>query len=1547
MANYRAEFCSIKGVKYKLELITNSADTTYQTLTLAGGSSCVLDYQTTNNPFEPIRTSTLSMTFVHDKYLDDLLLPHADDVLVRLYAWDYNSYKTRPEFVGYLNNAGAQNASYVNCLEDITLTANDLLITAQFKKYINQSGTGKKQVVKLDKIFDKLFDIFPPLYRIKWPKTKMSTDPKLLTPELLTISENNFYSSDTDDGWDYQHVIESIARYFGFTALMHEDTLWFIDYAALARCNETIYNSVQYGLAFEEKTRGSSYWTAAGSEKHLFKKIVKTDYMGSNNQISYEPIYNKIKVVDNYYQIDKLIPNILDDDSLIPEYGNLKECRYVEPRMQPHRFVNSDGYIQDDKGENYYYFKREFKSKKYDSHWYKSNGTEMTSEEIKAINGFQVLDNGKVEETVMGTNVWVSGWELAFWDGTKEGCGVDFAYNSTRGYIDVRYHGGYGTGGWVKDVQGNLVPGFSIFVGGSSYDIVNPSFDYDYNWHEYNDGSIHFFYGFNGYYVGIVPIDNPVTDISKWTCYGQVFIDEFGNIDYMYIDQHSPLITYGAAGVYYGDTAAVTSALMHLYLDNSTNEDPKDFTATFTYAVGTAWEVSTTQNISLPAHGFTTLELFTWVNGGQYDGEKLCRINVNGDIQEWTINEVDNPAYANGSNLIRLYRGAKIVDYANFRKEEYENELPSDISFTRYLAISQQGGTTGTSATSLVSRYLPVFTLKEGTAPAVMVDTQNTTIVIDADAIFERYRGTDYINPEWESEPRNKGEIHPALVLTLGIGNKYWDGYKWATGKTAFDVPLQWKATQYVDQDDNKYSKENIWNSDLHVKNHVSWADWTGANGYTIPLNGVDLNGEITFEIRMPKEAQENVSGSFADFNINGMCYISKLDMYLGTEGGELDDLDDVVFENVIDEKAVNEFSPIELDITSYPGKGKMSYSHIGYNGKLLQYMRDISMYGETQEEEANLIERYVHQFCTKTCIKDLDLKLGKWIYDSGQDYNKTAFVPFHAYIDTYDDNGEYKIYANLGDRKDYVYDLDSVHLVELKKYEDYPDCNIIRMKFSDDNYPDSLYNTDYGENVYIGKKVSRDGSAYVVDYIWSLPINRISLGDAVKGNTSLTDLWVPDTIGTIYNYQYFMANSFSGCSNLSHIVCKQSPATPISGNFEGIASEGYLEVPYGVNYNTWYTKLPSGWSGIIFVDQNPNISTGSASTVVTRNFTYVGSSASSLKATSNASWCGTNLTSNGNNSYTVNVQIQANGSVDARTAKITVSDGTNSKYINVSQSAAALLLTSSPAVNSGTTIGFKPDGTTKATSGKYVEIQVITNAPNYTSFSGETWINMGWKESDWTTNTDGLYARTLQVSCDSGNYVSRSGYTSVVATHGNETKEIKMKIAQDGEAKINWRIYQYINNEWMNITWADRKFTRARISSEAKNIVVIAELAYDGIPDYDSGNHLHLMVRNSTSNWAAGPYNPYKFQVLSGYTGRGYQFVPAFFKTMGGHEEPFVYPGYNGAYYCSFLCDDDAGREGWGIFNGTSSSNKLTFEIYSDSESIALTNRIITLERV
>ena len=173
------------------------------------------------------------------------------------------------------------------------------------------------------------------------------------------------------------------------------------------------------------------------------------------------------------------------------------------------------------------------------------------------------------------------------------------------------------------------------------------------------------------------------------------------------------------------------------------------------------------------------------------------------------------------------------------------------------------------------------------------------------------------------------------------------------------------------------------------------------------------------------------------------------------------------------------------------------------------------------------------------------------------------------------------------------------------------------------------------------------------------------------------------------------------------------------------------------------------------------------------------------------------------------------------------------------------------------------------------------------------------------------------------------------------------MKIAQDGEAKINWRIYQYINNEWMNITWADRKFTRARISSEAKNIVVIAELAYEGISDYDSGNHLHLMVRNSTSNWAAAPYNPYKFQVLSGYTGRGYQFVPAFFKTMGGHEEPFVYPGYNGAYYCSFLCDDDAGREGWGIFNGTSSSNKLTLEIYSDSESIVLNNRIITLERV
>lgn len=1543
--NYRGFICSLDNKDYRVDIIADSGST-YTELTFAGGSSLTLEYSDSQTPFDPIRTSTLSMTFINNDYLSDLLKPHADDVLVKLYSKGHgsNSWNTRPNFIGYLQQAGSQNAGYENCLEQVTLTANDVLLTAQFKKYTNKSGTSKKQVVLVSDLLERFQTMFN-LFEVRWPKSKLMADEDykqgyneiLAIPEHLHISENNFYSSDTDNAWDWMHIIESLAKYFGFTALMYQDSLYFIDYLDYARVNETTF--ANKFTQYVSHMAGDSYW-GHGNYSNVMKRITKDSYRGTGHQISFNPIYNKVKVVDNYYEVNELIPNILDEDSVIPEYGNLKECRFVEPRMQPHRFVNSDGYIQDDKAENYYYYKREFKSKHYDSHWYKNNGTEMTPEEIKAINGFQVLDNGKVEETVMGTDVWVNGWEIDFWDGTKEGCSIDFAYNNVPDEIIVRYHGGYGTGGWVHDVQGNLVPGYSIYVRGIFYDIVNPSLDYNYQWHEYDDGTTHFFYAFNGYSVGIVPISNPVTDISKYTYYGQVFMDEFGTIDYNYIDPHMPIVIYGAAGIYYGGTAAVSSAAMRLYLDNSTNEDSKDFTATFTYAVGTAWEASTTQNITLEPHAFTTLEMFTWVNSGQYDGEKLCRVNVNGDIQEWTINEVDNPAYANGSNLIRLYRGAKIVDYANFRKEEYQNELPSDISFTRYLAISQQGGTSGTSATSLVDRYKPVFTLSDSTAPALLVDTKSTSIIIDAEAIFERYRGTDYINPEWESEPRNKGEIHPALVLTLGIGNKYWDGYKWATGKTAFEVPLQWKSTQYVDQDDNKYSKENLWNSDLHVKNQVSWADWTGANGYVIPLNGVNLNGDITFEIRMPKEAQENVSGSFADTSINGMCYISKLDMYLGTDGGELDDLSDIVYENIIDSDAVNELSPIELDITSYPGYGKMSYSHLGYYGNLFKNIRDINVHAEPQAEEINLIERYVHQFETKTTVKDLELKISQ-------------VEPFWAYIDMYDDNDRYQPYVVLGQSKDYYMGVCSTHLMELKKYFDYPECNVLKIKFSDGNYPQpdlpAHYILDDMNNDLIDIKSTPDGNGgYIVEYVFVHPIGNFARGfpSIFRGLTNLTDVWLPSTLGKTFNTAHFYPTAFSGCSNLNHIVFNSKTAPKYYSNFvfEGISPTGLMEYPQGANYTDWYKALPTDWSGIVWID-NPDIGVSSAYTVATRSFNYIGASAANLRVSSNASWCGANLTSNGNNTYTLTATIRENTSVDARACKITVTDGEKTKYVNVSQSHAQLVLESSPVVNSATTITFKPDGTPAATESNYLSLLIKTNAPDYVMTSGETWINTNWQEGSWT-EADGLYSRTININCDSQNIIPRSGYTKVYATHNSESKEIKMSISQQGKAKVGWAVYIWYNGRWVSTSWADRNITHANVYSDTEYVLVRASLNYDGIPDYSSGTNLNMIIDQTNSNFAAGPTNPVKFQVVSDAPGVGKKFVPCFTKTMPvQYQEMFAQPAYSDCAYCAFPWRARQGVVGqWDLSYGLSVGDEVRLRLYSENVPIELENTTIYL---
>jgi len=1550
MANYRSEFCSLKGVQYKIEIVTNSADTTYNELTLAGGSSVKLDWNNSETPFDPIRTSTLSMTFLHDSYLDDLLKPHADDVLVRMYTKRSGSWMSRPEFIGYLNQAGSQNAGYVDCIEEVTLTANDILQTAQFKKYTNKSGTSKKQVVTYQDILEKFMDLYP-IYSIKWAKSKLAPDelytyitnapPLYCIPGNLYISENNFYSSDTDSAWDWQHVIESIAKYFGFTAMMWHDTLYFFDLLAYSRVDENTFNTVRLG--FYEHIKGSSYWGPASDETGTIKKIVASSYRGSNNQISHYPVYNKVKVVDNYYQVGELIPSPLADENLVPEYESRKACRFNKPRTKPCVYKNKEGDSVADAGENYLYYKRELKNKCYDSHFYSGN-TELTQAQLDEWADYSVED---WYEQYQGTTIRLYGYDIQFWyqsngpfvseQFTESGISAVFKVDGGFDTVFIRWNAE-----WTRDVYGNYVPSFSLLVDSQNYIDCLRVYDYDYQWHEFNDNTRHFYYRIDGVHFYFIPIPDPIESIAPWTYAGYMLVDPWGYVEERFpITQYPPMEMYG--NVYYDVPGSenVWFAYLMMTLDNSSNDNSKDFDITFTYNYASNTPTVVKRTATVEPHGQQLIELYAYPSTAIYGGSDDWKIEVNGHVQTFTRKNKTNSVYPKRTNPLRWFKGAKILEIANISIDDYKNEIPSDISFNRALCISQQGGTTGTTATTNLNRYASVYSLKDSVAPALLINNK-TGIIIDADVTFERYWGTDYINPDWSGEQTKGIDVNPALMLVLGIGNKYWNGSQWTTTKAAFAVPLQWKNAGTEKDIDN-----NVYNTGLHIRNQVSWDTWTGEKGYYIPLNGVDLNGVITFDIRMPREIQ---GSSTIQDDMNGMCWINKLDIVLGTKGRELDDLNDIVYENIIDSDAVNEIQPISLDITSYPEVGKMSYSHIGYRQKLMPKTRDIMLYAEEAPQEENLIQRYVHQFQTKTTVKDLDLNLSDTKF-----YQYTEEHGVFAFIDTYDDNDEYKPYVILGQSNDYYMDLSSVHLMELKKYYEYPECNVVKAKFSDNNYPETIYFTNDYNNRQVDKKVTQSGSSYIVEYIFQNPISYFDTTN-FKGLTNLTDVWLPDTISKAYSLTYMKPAAFSGCTNLSHIAINSTKAPRLfTDTFEGLANDGYLEVPANADYNDWYAALPEGWSGIIFADPSTTIGVGSVYTVCTKNMIYVGSQASNLRASSNQNWVSTNIALTSGNQYVLTMAVSENKKASLRQAIITVSDGVQTKFITINQSAAAKVLKTNPPINSAVSITFNAQGTPKATSNNYVDIDVITNSDgsDVTFTPSADWINANWKDSLWIENEDGTIHRALRFNCDKAG-INRNG--TIVISNG--TTNITASIAQDGEAKIEWIFNAYragagrSGSGWLGLSYNDRDGQiHWNAYSTDECILPRIELRYEGMSDFNSGSSLTLKITQTNSNFTSY-YVP--LQIDTTYTGPGYVFVPCFEKCaqLAQYWEWFMQPAWgnpNGGTFvrsCAYPWDKSGSDfADWNLTKGVSVGSEVKFEVLQQDIPIALTNKVAYLK--
>ena len=359
--NYVGYFKSMDGASYTVKMITDNSSSDWGILNMDAEAPFIVSYNVSNTPFEPLRTSTATISVVHNKYLDELYSPYAKGTSVEV----YRTNKDKADdcvWCGYLVPK-TYNQGYSSHYETIELEAADCISVLQYIDYelLNEGGC-----VTFKEIIDRILDETH-ITTYYWPHSKQSLY-GFITPSDLGIFEKNFFENDTEDPWNLQDVMFEMCQYLGVTLLQWGDALYFVDYTALSQGDDRYY------MYTKSQTR-----TVQGSDAYISNAIQMSSELsrGNDADISFEPIFNKVCVKDNFYNVEELIPNVFDDAYLTNRGGEFYTAHKITvPSPAKAQYVSNIRKTRDDvwkseetADDKYTYFMRLFDHKYFESYY--------------------------------------------------------------------------------------------------------------------------------------------------------------------------------------------------------------------------------------------------------------------------------------------------------------------------------------------------------------------------------------------------------------------------------------------------------------------------------------------------------------------------------------------------------------------------------------------------------------------------------------------------------------------------------------------------------------------------------------------------------------------------------------------------------------------------------------------------------------------------------------------------------------------------------------------------------------------------------------------------------------------------------------------------------------------------------------------------------------------------------------------------------------------------------------------------------------------------
>lgn len=1309
---------------------------------LALESPVTVSYSESESIYSPIRTSVMTINVVYDEYLHDVLRPTALGTKVDFSYRSFSPSFTRKYWEGFLDN-NMLDAPYEHCTETFSITASDYLAKS---KHINYENVGEtKNIVNFKQILEIFLSKVNPSenFHIYWPDTRLvNQDPIKL--EDIQISEFNFYTSDTEKPFTFYEVIEELCKYFGVTAIQWEDGIYFADYEAFTRRDDMslfdyVWDKDNGELAIEE-------YAIEIEDRYV---ITADSYRRNGGRVTFDNPKNKIKVNDNFFDADVVVPDIFDDNTLTYLFGGKNEVRPItEPWGRP-RYIGADTKINFESKEKNYYYRKELDNPNYEEKWYTAAESAVTKQQVDDFTEFAVVKWTEFDTPTVTTLYgwrWQCYWgaspytSVANWELEQFGIGVDIESTGTHTEIgsyqqwqngdnsktfEVEFLGRYAWQyQWLADFDLKYYSATAAYQGSFTFIADNQWYPYYEN---EGDANPVFFYCVDPWQgaVGFIPFSN---DWRVSTTY-PIFSNEAP--DYMpqiFQDVYLP-ITY----------TGITGAGADYTVFNYRSDKARTYTATLWYA-----DYSASTTFTVEAH--SALTVTTNILGIQINTEEdrdrwaLQVVSEEGTsgATAWSRLNITFPNYPQNVELIKKWIGSRVIELADVPKEE--KNPTNKLNFTRYLLLAQHG--TPLDKNNVVSNHLPLYELKSLNAPAVFV-ADGTYFYIQCDALFTRYWEIDYIG-DWAQD---KSRIYhndggptqnntPALVFCFGIGDKYWDGSKWVNSKCNFKVQL------YNSGDDGSQEEQKdlkCWNMSMPIKNQLGWAQWTSGEGYKIKFDEtLDLNGKITFEICSPVQLQAapNTSmpggGSWASFDssFNGYCYISDLKVGIAIRNDMKYSNADILYESVIDEDSVNEMEEISLKLTTYPKLGKLAYSNVGYKGKLIDTIKDTSLDAEDTIPEAAIVQRYYNQYSTPTRREYITLDL--------------ANSPFTIFQDDYWECD----FAVVGQTIDYIKGENSLSLEEIKKNSGAMTGVPVKYWMTPGTPEPDWWQQTYWDTDVVGHSYDIATGEGIITF--ADVVERVKRG-AFTNNPNLIKLELPYSIDVI-------GNAISGNTNLTAITCHAFIAPDFTSSPNALTNNSHqngsvLTVPDGADYSEWYENLGSYWTNrtLTFAESGATVSFKGGSYNVA--YSYDGTEKISV---SSISLNGVSVEiQDGNMVYTVPANPSPSS---ARTFTITIT--------NRMGATATFTVTQPAAVYSLQQNILEAGMNAKGETAEPLEVLYDGDTDSLTISASTDWLNVSF--SDWADGDNGFKSCFLDYSALENTGNTRQG--TITVTDGVST---------------------------------------------------------------------------------------------------------------------------------------------------------------------------------